>query len=217
MIRRPPRSTLFPYTTLFRSTPNAFASRRARSRSWSTRTSRSRTAGWLASAGTCSTPAIAPHPTTATVGAAAPPNRAVTYSRPHGAEPGQPAPQVDIRVVAVHEHYPRDAKQQHHGDARAREPAEASAVETKLEPQQQRQDRQRTERRPGHHVPQVFGNGRFQLSASLPEDETREQHVGDGSAQRYACEAQRAREQNAQAQVQQTGDQKPDRRQTRFT
>src|SRR3712207_7811390 len=28
MIRRPPRSTLFPYTTLFRSTHRAFASRR---------------------------------------------------------------------------------------------------------------------------------------------------------------------------------------------
>src|SRR5256885_6488931 len=32
MIRRPPRSTLFPYTTLFRSPPRAAADRRARRR-----------------------------------------------------------------------------------------------------------------------------------------------------------------------------------------
>src|SRR5438309_5529373 len=30
MIRRPPRSTLFPYTTLFRSGPNSFGQRRLR-------------------------------------------------------------------------------------------------------------------------------------------------------------------------------------------
>src|SRR5438067_5911471 len=34
MIRRPPRSTLFPYTTLFRSSSSSGASRSAAARSW---------------------------------------------------------------------------------------------------------------------------------------------------------------------------------------
>src|SRR5438094_6294909 len=46
MIRRPPRSTLFPYTTLFRSSPTASRTRRSRTRftppNWPTRTSSDR-------------------------------------------------------------------------------------------------------------------------------------------------------------------------------
>src|SRR4028118_82905 len=40
MIRRPPRSTLFPYTTLFRSSPPTWTARSMRSRSSTTATSR---------------------------------------------------------------------------------------------------------------------------------------------------------------------------------
>src|SRR5437588_4838190 len=44
MIRRPPRSTLFPYTTLFRSRSSTAQMRSCRSRSWSRSSSRSGTA-----------------------------------------------------------------------------------------------------------------------------------------------------------------------------
>src|SRR3712207_8700210 len=53
MIRRPPRSTLFPYTTLFRSAPRRRARRRtccARSRAWSCR---ARAAWWAARRRSC--------------------------------------------------------------------------------------------------------------------------------------------------------------------
>src|SRR5260370_12860118 len=41
MIRRPPRSTLFPYTTLFRSTRPGSRPRRCSASSWSSRAARS--------------------------------------------------------------------------------------------------------------------------------------------------------------------------------
>src|SRR3712207_8090850 len=52
MIRRPPRSTLFPYTTLFRSPPPRQGSLAAHSASGSCSTgSRLRTGGWSSSPG----------------------------------------------------------------------------------------------------------------------------------------------------------------------
>src|SRR3712207_9493590 len=45
MIRRPPRSTLFPYTTLFRSSPRAWIAASACATAWSWRTRPARGAG----------------------------------------------------------------------------------------------------------------------------------------------------------------------------
>src|SRR5205807_2718405 len=121
----------------------------------------------------------------------------------------QPAAQVDVGIVAVYEEHPQQPEHQRHRDARARELTDAMHVEAELEPQEQRQDRQSTEDRPGHDVADEDTDRRLELPAGLRQDDARVHHVGDGGPQGDAGEPQGTRERHAQAQVDETGDEEP--------